>query len=352
MLPCRRCGRSGTSGCCRLRWSPSCSRRGVQRVIDVRFRPQSRRPGMSKTRLGDMLGDQGIAYEHRKALGTPPDLRHDFHAGRIERARAGYRAHVEATAPDELDAARRRARARAAHGAALPRGGPGDLPPARALRGCSRSGCRSWRSSTSSSWGVGQGLALFAREHPRAVDDHAPPAQPRQHRLLPAERDQRRVVAQQPELERARRMRLELRADPAVELDARAAVARIDRDRDPALVAGDQRRAAPAVRRERREHDPVRAGREHRTAGGERVRARAERRGDDQPVAGEADEQLAVDAHLGRRSGRRPGARSTTSLTAVSVSPPSDVQRQRGQQPRRPVARGDAVERVAEIVRR
>jgi uncharacterized protein (DUF488 family) len=77
---------------------------GVQRVIDVRYRPQSRRPGMSKTRLGDLLGDHGIAYEHRKALGTPPDLRHDFHAGRIERARAGYREHVEATAPGALAA--------------------------------------------------------------------------------------------------------------------------------------------------------------------------------------------------------------------------------------------------------
>ena len=77
---------------------------GVQRVVDVRQRPQSRRPGMSKTRLGDLLRDHGIAYEHRKALGTPPDLRHDFHAGRIERARADYRAHVEATAPDELAA--------------------------------------------------------------------------------------------------------------------------------------------------------------------------------------------------------------------------------------------------------
>ncbi len=77
---------------------------GVERVIDVRYRPQSRRPGMSKTRLGDLLGAHGIAYEHRKALGTPPDLRHDFHAGRLEQARAGYRAHVEATAPDELQA--------------------------------------------------------------------------------------------------------------------------------------------------------------------------------------------------------------------------------------------------------
>jgi uncharacterized protein (DUF488 family) len=76
---------------------------GVERVIDVRYRPQSRRPGMSKTRLGDLLGTHGIAYEHRKPLGTPPDLRHDFHAGRIEHARAGYRAHVTSTAPEALD---------------------------------------------------------------------------------------------------------------------------------------------------------------------------------------------------------------------------------------------------------
>ncbi|MBI5106615.1 MAG: DUF488 domain-containing protein [Solirubrobacterales bacterium] len=76
---------------------------GVQRVIDVRFRPQSRRPGMSKTRLGELLGDHGIAYEHRRALGTPPDLRHLFHSGRVAEARDAYRAHVEETAGDELD---------------------------------------------------------------------------------------------------------------------------------------------------------------------------------------------------------------------------------------------------------
>ncbi len=80
---------------------------GVQRVLDVRFRPQSRRPGMSKTRLGEWLGENGIAYEHRRALGTPHELRALFHAGRIEEARAAYRAHVEsdpagAVALDEL----------------------------------------------------------------------------------------------------------------------------------------------------------------------------------------------------------------------------------------------------------
>ena len=47
----------------------------VGRLIDVRYRPQSRRPGMSKTRLGELLAGRGIAYEHRRALGTPPDIR-------------------------------------------------------------------------------------------------------------------------------------------------------------------------------------------------------------------------------------------------------------------------------------
>jgi uncharacterized protein (DUF488 family) len=77
---------------------------GVQRVIDVRFRPQSRRAGMSKTRLGELLADHGIAYEHRRALGTPPDLRWLFHKGRTEEAATAFRRHVEATAPGELDA--------------------------------------------------------------------------------------------------------------------------------------------------------------------------------------------------------------------------------------------------------
>ncbi len=77
---------------------------GVRRVIDVRFRPQSRRPGMSKTRLGDWLGEEGIAYEHRRALGTPPDLRVLYRAGRTAEAAEGFRRHVRATAAGELDA--------------------------------------------------------------------------------------------------------------------------------------------------------------------------------------------------------------------------------------------------------
>ncbi|WP_205698284.1 DUF488 family protein [Conexibacter sp. SYSU D00693] len=77
---------------------------GVQRLIDVRFRPQSRRPGMSKTRLGQLLGEHGIAYEHRRALGTPPDLRHLYKTGKVAEGAAAFERHVEATADDELDA--------------------------------------------------------------------------------------------------------------------------------------------------------------------------------------------------------------------------------------------------------
>ena len=80
---------------------------GVERVIDVRFRPQSRRPGMSKTRLGQLLADHGIAYESRKELGTPADIRFLFHKGKIEEAAAAFRAHLAehgTEALDELDA--------------------------------------------------------------------------------------------------------------------------------------------------------------------------------------------------------------------------------------------------------
>ena len=76
---------------------------GVERVIDVRFRPQSRRPGMSKTRLGERLGDHRIAYEHRRELGTPADLRWLFHQGRTAEAAEAYRRHVDEHAPAALD---------------------------------------------------------------------------------------------------------------------------------------------------------------------------------------------------------------------------------------------------------
>src|SRR4051812_33718919 len=76
---------------------------GVERLLDVRFRPQSRRPGMSKTRLAALLAEHGIAYEHRRELGTPPGMRWLFHAGRLAEATAAYRAHVDRETPEAID---------------------------------------------------------------------------------------------------------------------------------------------------------------------------------------------------------------------------------------------------------
>ena len=76
----------------------------VERVLDVRYRPQSRRPGMSKTRLGDLLAEHGIAYEHRRELGTPPDIRWLFKNNKVAEGAPAFRAYVEDNAADALDA--------------------------------------------------------------------------------------------------------------------------------------------------------------------------------------------------------------------------------------------------------
>ncbi|MEG3151468.1 DUF488 domain-containing protein [Sphingomonas sp. ZT3P38] len=47
------------------------TRAGVERVIDVRALPLSRRPGFSKSSLAASLLEAGIGYVHLKALGTP-----------------------------------------------------------------------------------------------------------------------------------------------------------------------------------------------------------------------------------------------------------------------------------------
>ncbi|NUR45538.1 MAG: DUF488 domain-containing protein [Sphingomonas sp.] len=55
---------------------------GVERVIDVRALPLSRRPGFSKSPLRAALEEAGIEYVHLKALGTPADGRAAARAGR------------------------------------------------------------------------------------------------------------------------------------------------------------------------------------------------------------------------------------------------------------------------------
>lgn len=55
---------------------------GVERVIDVRALPLSRRPGFSKTPLRNALAEAGIDYIHLKALGTPAEGREAARKGR------------------------------------------------------------------------------------------------------------------------------------------------------------------------------------------------------------------------------------------------------------------------------
>lgn len=65
---------------------------GVERVIDVRAVPNSRRPGFSKNLLRNELAESGIDYVHLRALGTPADGRAAARAGRqsdLERIYAG-----------------------------------------------------------------------------------------------------------------------------------------------------------------------------------------------------------------------------------------------------------------------
>jgi uncharacterized protein (DUF488 family) len=76
---------------------------GVRRLIDVRFRPQSRRAGMSKTRLGDALGEHGIAYEHRRELGTPADIRWFYKHNQVAEGAAQFTTYIEAASSETLD---------------------------------------------------------------------------------------------------------------------------------------------------------------------------------------------------------------------------------------------------------
>jgi len=65
---------------------------GVERLIDVRAVPASRRPGFSKNILAASLAEHGIDYVHLKALGTPAEGRAAARAGRhadLERIYAG-----------------------------------------------------------------------------------------------------------------------------------------------------------------------------------------------------------------------------------------------------------------------
>lgn len=74
----------GYEGAAQSEFIAALAEAGVERVIDVRALPNSRRPGFSKTPLSSALAEAGIEYVHLRALGTPAEGRAAARAGRHE----------------------------------------------------------------------------------------------------------------------------------------------------------------------------------------------------------------------------------------------------------------------------
>ena len=69
---------------------------GVEQVIDVRERAQSRKPGFSGKSLRAELYDAGISYKHIPELGSPSDVRATYRAtGDFEAFSKRYRNHLK-----------------------------------------------------------------------------------------------------------------------------------------------------------------------------------------------------------------------------------------------------------------
>ena len=67
---------------------------GVERLIDVRALPLSRRPGFSKNILAATLKDAGVEYVHLRNLGTPKPGRDAAKKGDVATLEAVYDAQL------------------------------------------------------------------------------------------------------------------------------------------------------------------------------------------------------------------------------------------------------------------
>jgi uncharacterized protein (DUF488 family) len=66
----------------------------VDVLVDVRLTPISRKPGLSKARLGEALASAGISYRHDRALGNPKDNRDAFRGPDVDEARRRFAARL------------------------------------------------------------------------------------------------------------------------------------------------------------------------------------------------------------------------------------------------------------------
>lgn len=77
----------------------------VDKLVDVRDLPLSRRRGFSKTALAESLQEAGVEYLHMRELGNPKPFRDLYRDGRQDEGERRYRAHLRngsSGAVDEL----------------------------------------------------------------------------------------------------------------------------------------------------------------------------------------------------------------------------------------------------------
>jgi uncharacterized protein (DUF488 family) len=76
---------------------------GVERVVDVRELPLSRRRGFSKSPLAEALARAGIRYEHVRALGNPKPNRERWKSGDSKGGARAFRRHLHNGSRAALD---------------------------------------------------------------------------------------------------------------------------------------------------------------------------------------------------------------------------------------------------------
>lgn len=64
--------------------------RRVEVLVDVRLTPLSRKPGLSKRKLAELLEAHGIEYVHEPQLGNLRDNRDGFHNGHLTEAKERF----------------------------------------------------------------------------------------------------------------------------------------------------------------------------------------------------------------------------------------------------------------------
>lgn len=68
---------------------------GIERLVDVRDNPWSRKPGFTKGELAEHLEEGGVDYEHLGELGTPKPIRRGLSEGEIDDFEAAYLGHLD-----------------------------------------------------------------------------------------------------------------------------------------------------------------------------------------------------------------------------------------------------------------